>query len=137
VEHVFYQIFDSNTIYIILVCFSFLCGAVAIMIDISVIYKIDKNQRRIQTFINSDSRVLSFLKNTTCALLFICSIIYNMGSFCFEIVALLIYLGKIEMKFFDLFRIYCLYSNTWRVMVTIMPLYLGLILLLIIYNFGS
>jgi hypothetical protein len=97
VDHVFYQVFDSDRIYIMLVCFSFLCGAVAIMIDIYVIYKIDKNQKRIQTFMNSDSKILPFLKNTTCALLFVCSIIYNMGSFCFEILALLIYIGKIDM----------------------------------------
>ena len=41
------------------------------------------------------------------------------------------------MKFFNLFHIYCLYSNVWRVLVTIMPLYIGLVLLLIYNNLGS
>ena len=120
-----------------LVCLSFIFGAIAIMIDISIIYKIDKNQRRIQTFMKSESKILPFLKNITIVLLFGCSIIYNMGSFCFELVALLIYLNKIELKLFNLFQIYCIYSNIWRVLVTIMPLYIGLILLLVYNKLGS
>ena len=41
------------------------------------------------------------------------------------------------MSLFDLFEAYFYYSNTWRVLVTIMPLYIGLIMLLVYHNLGS